>query len=280
MAAHYGVAIMPARSYKPKDKAKAEMSVLLVERFVIARLRNERFTSLPDANGAVTELVAWVNERPFKRLGGTRKSLFEELDRPALRPLPARRYEFATWRKTKLAFDYHVEVRADRHFYSAPHRLVGEVVEVRLSASTVEVLHRHNRVASHVRSYRPGFTTDAAHMPESHRQHASWTPSRIISWAKKTGPSTAKLAEAVLSERPHPEQGFRSCLGIIRLGKQYGTDRLEAAAARALALRSHSYRTVEPVLRCKLEDKPLPGERPAPPAHPDHENLRGGDYFQ
>ena len=209
---------MPARAYRPRDKAKAESGVLLVERWVVARLRKRRFSSLGALNDTIDELVDQLNDRPFKRLPGSRKSVFLELDRPALRPLPPTRYEFATWRRAKLGPDYHVEVRADHHYYSAPHSLVGQVLDVRLSARTVEVFHRHRRVASYPRSFTPGYTTDPAHMPDAHRRHASWTPARIVSWARKAGPATAKLAEAVLASRPHPEQGFRTCLGIVRLG--------------------------------------------------------------
>ena len=279
MAAHYNVAIIPARAYRPRDKAKAESGVLVAERWIIARVRNERFTSLAEVNARIRALLCWINERPFKKLDGSRKSLFEALDRPALRPLPKDRYEFATWRRAKLNIDYHLEVRADRHYYSAPYRLVGETVEVRLSAAMVEVFYRHRRVASHVRSYRPGYTTDPAHMPESHRRHAQWPPSRVISWAEHSGPATAKLAEAIMAARPHPEQGFRSCLGIIRLGNRYGTDRLEAACGRALAVRSFSYRSVESILRTGLDKKPLDTDAPAR-THPSHKNLRGPDYYQ
>lgn len=279
MAAHYGVAVIPARSYKPRDKAKVEAGVLLAERWIMARLRNERFTSLGEANIEIRRLVEWVNARPFKTLPGSRRSLYEQLDRPALRPLPADRYEFAVWRKAKLNIDYHIEVRADRHYYSVPHHLAGEAVDVRMSAATVEVFHRHRRVASHVRKFSAGYSTDPAHMPESHRRHASWTPSRIISWAAKTGPATAKLTEAVMAARPHPEQGFRSCLGIVRLGDRYGPERLEAACERALAVRAHSYRSVESILRTGLDRQPLPAEGPER-THPSHDNVRGPDYYQ
>ncbi|MGH9057991.1 MAG: Mu transposase domain-containing protein, partial [Acidimicrobiales bacterium] len=168
----------------------------------------------------------------------------------------------------------------NRHYYSVPYRLVGEVVDVRISAGSVEVFHRHRRVASHVRSYGPGHTTDRAHMPESHRRHAEWTPSRIASWANKAGPDTAKLVEAVMASRPHPEQGFRSCLGIIRLGSRYGNERLEAACRRALAIRAHSYRSVESILKAGLDRKPLPAKEVTGGTHPDHANLRGPGYYQ
>jgi transposase len=279
MAAHYGVAVIPTRSYKPRDKAKVEAGVLLAERWIMARLRNEHFTSLGEANVEIGRLVEWVNARPFKKLAGSRRSLFEELDRPALRSLPADRYEFAVWRKAKVNIDYHIEVRADRHYYSVPYRLAGETVDVRMSAATVEVFHRHRRVASHVRKFTPGYSTDPAHMPESHRRHAAWTPSRIIAWAAKTGPATAKLTEAIMAARRHPEQGFRSCLGIVRLGERYGAERLEAACERALAVRAHSYRSVESILRTGLDRQPLPADEPAR-AHPNHDNVRGPDYYQ
>ncbi len=279
MAAHYGVAVIPARSYKPRDKAKVEAGVLVAERWIMARLRNERFGSLGEANAEIRRLVEWVNARPFKKLAGSRRSLFEELDRPALRPLPADRYEFALWRKAKVNIDYHIEVRSERHYYSVPYALAGESLDVRVSAATVEVFHRHRRVASHVRRYTPGYSTDAAHMPESHRRHASWTPSRIISWAAQTGPATAKLAETILAARRHPEQGFRSCLGIVRLGDRFGAERLEAACERALAVRAHSYRSVESILRTGLDRQPLAPEGPER-SHPDHDNVRGPDYYR
>lgn len=280
MAAHYNVAVMPARSYKPRDKAKAEAGVLLVERWILARLRHERFTSIAQANVAVKKLVAWVNDRPFRKIDGTRRSLFYAIDRPALRPLPPTRYDFATWKTMKVGIDYHLEVRAERHYYSVPYRLVAERVEVRLSATTLEVFFKSKRVASHVRQHRPGFTTDPAHMPESHRRHAQWTPARIVSWTEKTGPATARLAQAILDTRPHPEQGFRSCLGIIRLADRYGAARVEAACARALVARSYSYRSVESILKNGLDQKPLPETTSPPLVHPVHENLRGPDYYQ
>ena len=173
MAAHYGLAVVPARTYKPRDKAKAEAGVLLAERWIIARLRNRRFTGLAELNLAITELLEWINARPFKKLPGSRRDLFEALDRPALRPLPASRYEFATWRRAKVNIDYHIEVRAERHYYSVPYRLAGEIVEIRLSAASVEVFCRARRVASHVRRYHPGYSTDPAHMPEAHRRHTA-----------------------------------------------------------------------------------------------------------
>ena len=279
MAAHYGVAIMPARPYKPRDKARAESGVLLAERWIIARLRDRKFFSLAEANAAIRACVAEINARPFQKLDGSRAELFEQLDRPALRPLPADRYEFATWRKARVSIDYHLA--ADAHYYSVPYRLARQQVDVRLSAATVEVFHRGQRVASHPRSrQRQRYTTDPAHMPESHRAHAAWTPQRITEWAAGTGPSTAALATAILASRPHPQQGYRAVLGIIRLAGRYGPDRTEAACARALTLRSYSYRSVSSILSTGLDRQPLPGESPAIGPHPAHGNLRGPGYYQ
>jgi len=278
MAAHYNIAIIPTRTYKPRDKAKVEAGVLLAERWIIARLRHRHFTSLAEANAAIAECVEQLNARPFKKLDGSRRSLFEALDRPALRPLPPERYEFATWKRAKVNIDYHIE--ADHHYYSVPYQLVGKTVEVRSSAGTIEVFYSSKRVASHLRSFlRHKHTTDPAHMPESHRRYAQWTPSRIVNWAAATGPSTAKLIEEILASRPHPEQGFRSALGVIRLADRYGKERLEAACKRALHLRAYSYRSVQSILAHGLDKQPLPAPRPGR-GHPRHHNVRGSTYYR
>ena len=278
LAAHYGCAIIPARSGKPRDKAKAESGVLQAERWVLAALRHRTFFSLAEANAAIAERVAWLNARPFKKLPGSRQTMFEELDRPALRPLPARPYEYAEWRTAKVNIDYHVEV--ERHWYSVPYQLVGQRLDIRASARVVEVLHRGRRVASHPRSREQGrFTTIPAHMPEAHRRHAEWTPSRIVAWAERTGPATAGLVSEIMASRPHPEQGFRSCLGIMRLGRRYGDERLEAACARALAVRGLSYRSVESILKAGLDGVPLPGAEPVATIGV-HANVRGAAYYE
>ena len=279
MAAHYDVAIIPTRPGKPRDKAKVEAGVLLAERWILARLRNQRFYSLAEANLAVAECVAAINERPFRKLPGSRRSWFDELDRPAMRPLPEHRYEFARWRiGLRVNIDYHVEW--ERHYYSLPHQLVGARVDVRATATTVEVFHAARRVATHRRDDTPGrHSTDPAHMPVSHRRHAEWSPSRILAWAARTGPATAGLADAIMQARPHPEQGYRSCLGLIRLADRYNPERVEAACARALAVRALSYRSVESILRHGLDRQPLPTAAPTP-THPAHPNLRGAAYYQ
>jgi transposase len=278
MAAHYGCAVIPARPRKPRDKAKAESGVLVVERWILAALRHHTFFNLAEANEAIRERLGWLNARPFKKLPGSRLSLFAELDRPALRPLPAVPYEFAVWKTATVNIDYHVEV--DRHWYSVPYQLVGERCDIRVTAAIVEVLHRGRRVASHPRSgEQRRFSTDAAHMPEAHRRQAAWSPSRIVVWAGGTGPATAALVAAIMASRPHPEQGFRGCLGIMRLGRRYGPERLETAAARALAIRALSYRSVESILRNGLDGLPLPGSEPVTTIG-DHANVRGAGYYE
>jgi len=278
MAAWYRVAIIPSRPRRPRDKAKAEVGCLIAERWIIARLRHRTFYSLGELNVAIRDLVDWLNRRPFKKLPGSRLSLFEELERAVLRPLPTQRYEFALWKQAKVSIDYHLEV--DHHYYSVPYQLVGQLCDLRLSASTVEIFQRGRRVASHVRSFQRGrHTTDPAHMPDAHRRHREWTPGRIISWAEKTGPATAQLAQGILESRPHPEQGYRACLGIVRLGDRYGAERVEAACQRALAVRAFSYRSVESILKTGLDRQPLHAERPAR-LHRHHQNLRGPDYYR
>jgi transposase len=277
LARHYGTALLPARPGKPRDKAKAEAGVLVVQRWILARLRNERFFSLEALNDRIAELLEELNNRPMRRYGGkARRQLFEELDRPALLPLPVERFVHAVWKDAGVNIDYHVE--HDKHFYSVPYTLVHESVEVRATAMTVEILHKGQRIASHVRSYQAGgFTTAPEHRPKSHREHAEWTPSRLIAWAGKVGPNAKELVAAILEERPHPEQGYRSCLGIMRLAKQYGDDRLDAACRRALAVRARSYKHVANILKHGLDQ--ITEEKPKEPARPPHENVRGPGYY-
>ncbi len=277
MAAHYGTAVLPSRVAKPRDKAKVEVGVQVVERWILARLRNVSFFSLDELNRAIADLLARLNTRPFRKLPGSRRELYEQLDRPALQPLPAQPYTFAVWKKARVNIDYHIDV--ERHYYSVPYQLVKTEVEARLSAATVEIFHRGKRVASHRRSWRRGrHTTVAAHMPRPHREYAEWTPRRLVAWARKSGPATAELIEHILGQRPHPQQGFRSCLGILRLGKRYGEDRLEAACRRALHIRSARYKSIESILRHGLDREPLP--EPGPKARPiDHGNVRGPKYY-
>ena len=280
MAQHYGTTVLPARPARPRDKAKVEVGVQIVERWILGRLRNETFFSLETLNERIAELLEELNARRMQRYDASRRQLFERIDKPALAALPSEAFTYGEWKTARLNIDYHVEV--DHHLYSAPHKLVREQLDVRLSASTVELFYKNQRVASHPRSFGRGrHTTDPAHMPKAHQNHSEWTPSRIIDWAGTIGPSTSALVGAILAERTHPEQGYRSCLGILRLAKRYGNDRLEAACARAFAARARSYRHIESILTNGLDRLPVVAdentESPKPPQ--PHENIRGGNYY-
>lgn len=277
LATHYGTAVLPARVGKPRDKAKAETGVQVVERWILARLRKQTFFGLGELNREIRRLLELLNERPFQKLPGSRRSLFEQLDRPALGPLPERPYELSTWKKARVNIDYHIEVEG--HYYSVPHIHVREQVDVRLTERMVEVLLGNRRIAAHVRSTRRGaFTTDPAHRPKAHQRHLEWTPSRIVGWAAKTGPRTGELVRRVLESKPHPEQGYRACLGILRLGNRYGPGRLEAACDRALRIHALTYRSVKSILQSGLDQVPLT-EQVALSLPQNHEHVRGRAYY-
>ncbi len=277
LATHYGTAVLPTRQASPRDKAKVETGVLVAERWLLAPLRNHTFFSLAELNREIACLLDSLNDRPFQKLDGTRRSLFESVERPALKPLPTTRYEYAEWRKARANIDYHIAV--ENHFYSVPHQLVRKQVEVRLTASTVEAFHDGHRVAAHARSWRKGgFTTDPAHRPKAHQEHLEWTPSRMIRWAEKTGPHTATTVTRIIEERPHPEQGYRPCLGILRLGERYTPERLEAACHRALAIQGVSYRSIKSILEHGLDRVALE-EQATLELPQEHDNLRGPDYY-
>lgn len=276
-ATHYGTAVLPTRPRAPRDKAKVEAGVQMAERWILAPLRNHTFFSLAELNREIRRLREELNDRPFQKLDGSRRSLFESLERPALKPLPTERYEYAEWRKARVNIDYHIAV--ENHFYSVPHRFVRKQVEVRLAASTLEVFHDGQRVAAHARSHRRGgFTTDPSHRPKAHREHLEWPPSRLIRWAEKTGPHTASVITRLLEDKPHPEQGYRPCLGILRLGERYSKERLEAACRRALTIGGISYRSIKSILEHDLDRLPL--EEQATLELPQrHENVRGPEYY-
>jgi transposase len=277
MATHYGTAILPARVRKPRDKAKVETAVQLVERWILARVRHRQFFSLTELNAEIATLLEHLNTRALQVLPGTRRSQFEQIDRPALRSLPTTHYVFAEWKHARVHIDYHIAV--DDHYYSVPYSLIGQQLDVRLSAHTVEVFQRGQRVASHVRSPDKGrHTTVAEHMPTSHREYAHWTPTRLIAWAGQTGVATARLIELVMTRRTHPQQGFRACLGIMRLGKTYGDERLEAASVRALQIGAHSYRSLESILRRGLDQQSVALDDSSTPS-PAHDNVRGPGYY-
>src|SRR5216684_758735 len=279
-AQHYGTVILPARPAKPRDKAKIEVAVQVAERWILARLRHETFFSLATLNARIAELLADLNARPMRLYRASRRELFERLDHPALRPLPAEAFVYSDWKvSARVSIDYHIELHG--HYYSVPYALIHEHVDARLTATTVEVFHRGQRVAAHRRSVVRGqHTTDPAHMPKAHRRHLEWTPSRLIDWARTIGPQTAALVQAILADRPHPEQGYRSCLGILRLAKRDGPERLEAACARAGAVEARSYRHVDSILKHGLDRLATPAPSPQLTLTPVHEHLRGRAYYQ
>jgi transposase len=277
LAEHYGVAIIPARPYRARDKAKAEVGVQVVQRWIVAALRKRKFFSLEEVNQAIAELLVRLNERSFRKRPGNRATLFAQLDRPALKPLPGTRFHFGEWQTARVNIDYHIEV--ERHYYSVPYALVHQQVDVHLTAETVEVLHRGVRVASHVRSWEPAkATTLTEHMPKSHQKYLGRTPSRLMEEAQQVGPNTGQLVEAILAAKRHPEMGFRSCLGILRLAKTYPAERMEAAARRCLRARAYNFQSMDSILKNQLDRLPLPGDPPATPAV-DHDNIRGAEYF-
>jgi transposase len=279
LAEHYGTVIIPARSGEPRDKAKVEEAVQNAERRILAVLRHQTFFSLAEANAAIRQALVALNQRAFQKLPGCRAQLFAELDRPALRPLPARRYELGVWRGAKANIDYHVQV--DWHYYSVPYQLVNQPVDVRLSVRTVEIFYRGQRVALHARNYqRGGFTTDPAHRPKSHQRHLGWKPSRLIHWSNNdVGPYCGQAVAKLLASKPHPEQGYRACLGIMRLRRQYGMARLESACQRAVRLDACSYQCIKSILATATDRLPLPPNEAPAVAPIRHENLRGQAYY-
>jgi transposase len=276
MAEHFGSVVIPARPRRPRDKAKAEGGVLIAERQILAVLRDQTFFGVGALNEAIRPLLAKLNEQPFQKLEGSRNSWFEAYEKAKLLPLPQTPYQLATWSKARVNIDYHVVV--DKHYYSVPYPLIHQTLDVRLSQATVELFHQGKRVAAHVRSCQPGlFTTLDEHRPKSHQKYLEWTPGRIVQWAQKTGPSCAQLVQQIMDSRPHPEQGFRSCLGIIRLGKAAGPARLEAACRRALHFGTGTYHSVESILKHRLDEQPW--EQELPWNSPPHPNVRGPEYY-
>jgi transposase len=276
-ARHHATTILPARPRKPKDKAKVEVAVQVAQRWILARLRNQTFFSLGELNARIAELCVDLNARIMRGYQASRRELFERLDRPALGPLPEFAYEYAEWKCVALNIDYHAEF--ERHYYSAPFGLRGEELWLRATAATVEIFGVSGRKAAHARSHLEGrHTTVTEHMPVSHQQHAEWTPERILGWAATVGPTTRLFAERLLTERSHPEHGYRSCLGVFRLAKQYGAERVEAACSRALAVGARSYRHVASILKHGLDRAPVLDIEPRGPSVA-HENVRGRDYY-
>jgi transposase len=282
LARHYATAILPARPFHPRDKPAVEASVLLVQRWLLARLRHRQFFSLEALNAAIGELLVILNNRPFQKLDGCRRSAFETIDRPAMTPLPGTRYEFAEWKKAIVNIDYHVDVGG--HYYSVPHSLVRQKIEARFTATAVECFFKGNRVAVHVRSSLRGrHTTLPEHMPEAHRKHMQSTPGRLLNWALSIGPATGDVVKWQLENRPHPEQGYRACLGLLNLAKQFTAAPLEAACRRALTIGSPTRKSIKSILEAKLDAHPelFPAtDQPQATTPPAHGNVRGADYFR
>ena len=277
-AAHYRTVILPARPRKPQDKAKVESGVQVVERWILARLRHWQFFSVAELDAAVAQLLPALNERAFKKLPGSRCDAFARLDAPYLRPLPVTRFVLADWKRATVNIDYHIEF--DGHYYSVPHALVRQEVELRITRSTIEILARGRRITSHPRSYRKGdYSTIAEHMPAAHRAHAQWSPGKLMNWAAMVGPATGELVKRLLIEKQHPEQGYRSCLGLMRLARTYGRERMEAACTRALAIGTHRYRSVASILKKGLDRQPIIPPAQAELPLPSHANVRGPDYY-
>jgi len=276
MATYYGAAIIPAWVRKPKHKAKVESGVQVVQRWILAALRNRQFFSIHELNQAVSELLVKLNRKPFRKLNGSRHSLFLSLDRPALKPLPQKRYEFAQWKKARVNIDSHIE--CDKHFYSVPYQLLRKELDLRFTATTIEIFNKGSRIVSHQRSYAQNpYVTVPEHLPETQRKYLEWNPERISDWAKTIGPNTSKLIDSIMESKQYPEQGFRACMGIINLGKHYSKERLEAAATRALVYHIQSYKRFKSILENKSDQLPLELPLANPPA--PHRNLRGSAYF-
>ena len=277
MVSHYGTAVMPARPYKPRDKAKVEVGVQIVERWILARLRNHKFFSLYELNETIKSLLKELNARPFKKLPGSRLSQFEVIDKLFLKPLPKTPYTYAEFKKAKLGVDYHIEV--DSHYYSAPYQLAKETVEIRITANTIEIFHKNKRVASHLRSYRKGkHTTLPEHMPTRHKKHMEWTPGRLLNWAQSVGSKTLELTQGIINSKDHPEIAYRACLGLLNLSKKFGNERLENACARAIFYQTPKRHSVLAILNKGLDKQPLP-ERQEKHKNLLHENVRGPNYF-
>ena len=277
LADHYDCVVLPTRIVKPRDKAKVEVAVQIVERFVLAKLRNTTFFSLAELNIAIRDCVAAINAKVMRRVGKSRIELLETLERPALKALPGEPYAYAEWKRARVAPDYHVEI--DDHLYSVPSKLIREIVEARITSATVEIFHKGGRIASHAFSaVRNRHTTITEHMPSAHRRYAEWTPAKMMCEATKIGPATVALFEAIMKAKPHPEQGFRSCLGIISLVKTYGPARVEAACRRGNDVGSTTYGSIASILKHGLDHAFAKQATPdAPPLR--HSNIRGSGYY-
>jgi transposase len=276
MAEHYHIAVLPTRTGKARDKAKVENGVLQAQRRILAALRNMTFFSLTELNKAIYEATEKLNRRPMTLINKSRYDLFTEIEKPVLRPLPSERFVIASWKKAKVHIDYHVPV--EKTYYSVPYTLIGQIVDIRYTSSVVEIYHHNKRVASHMKITKPGaFVTENLHMPHEHRRYLEWTPARIKLWGEKIGPHTRELMDQIMEHKDHPEHGFRSCLGIIRLSKTYTPERVENACKRALELQAYNYKSVKSLLERNLENLTSTESKTIVPLHA---NIRGKSYYR
>jgi transposase len=278
LARHYEVAIVPARAGEPRDKAKVEGGVRIAQRWIMACLRNRVFFGLEELNAAIGELLVKLNNRPFQKLEGCRRSAFESIDRPAMKALPATRWQYVEHKKARVNIDYHVELEG--RLYSAPYTLVREVLDLRFTASVVELFHRGKRVATHARLWSPkgSASTQQEHRPKHHRDYGEWSPSRLVAWAATKGTDVGALVEHILQNRPYPEQAYRSCMAIIREAKAYSPERYNAACRRALHIGSPTRFSLRSILKKGLDHVALPDDVDPPPG-PLHDNVRGAEYY-
>lgn len=277
LAAHYGTAIVPARPRKPQDKAKAEVGVQIIERWILARLRHHTFFSLAELNHCIKALLLEVNHKPFKQLKGTRQTWFDAIDKPALAPLPNQRYQYTEIKHVKVNIDYHIQY--DHHCYSVPHHLVGEKLELHAKENLIEAYFKNKRVVSHPRKYYPGMTTTPEHMPKSHQKHHQWSPGRLMNWAQDIGGEVLIWVKSIVAQKQHKEQAYRVCLGLLNLSKTYSDQRLNNACA--IANKQHVYRLkyIKDILNSN-QDKLIKLDEESSPSLPQyHENIRGPKSF-
>lgn len=278
MASHYGTVVIPARVRKPKDKSLGELAVLIIERSIMAKLRNRKFFSYYELNQAIRKELKEINNKPFQKMEGSRRIWYETIDKPALRPLPVSPYEFAEWKKARVNIDYHVEFEGN--FYSTPYQLVGQQVDIRITSKVVEVLFKNKRVGLHTRAIKGKrlYITDPSHRHPKHQEQSSWPPERLINWGKSIGDNTGRFIEVLISRKVHPEQAYRACMGVFRLAEKYTKERLEKACARALSCGAISYQNVSTILQNGLDQLPLQEpEKSVPPII--HDNIRGIQYY-
>lgn len=279
-AEHYGVAVVPARPYKPKDKSKAEVGVQIVERWIMVRLRHHTFHTLAAVNQSIRTLLEELNRRPFKKRPGSRLTQFEQLDKAALTPLPEAPYQYRHIKKARVHLDYHVEYEG--HYYSVPYQLVKDEVMIHAGETTLAIFHRGRQVALHPRAHHAGgHTTDSQHMAKAHRKHQEWSPQRFLNWAGSIGPHTHTVIQHQLESRRHPEHGYRACLGLLHLSKKYGKTRLEAACHRATQIGGMHYKNIAAILSNSMDKVPL--DNPSTPRQTSlplaHDNVRGSEYY-